>query len=465
MSVSGLERALSDSSDQATLQDIGSQIRTHGVKHVYLQYVSVQGRVLAKLVPAKHFDRFCESGLAWTFLAAGGFAETREGAPIGPSAIEVAEGLLVPDLSTFRILPWDTEIARVFCDHYHRPDEPDRPGAPVDCDSRLNLKREIERFQTDFGFEVRSGCEPEMSWYPDPDDPRPGPLRTPDNVGPTYNVAVIEELRPVIKRVTEYGQAMGLDMIQADFEHAGQVEMNFSFGPAVRTADNLVTYRQICIQVAKEFGILATFMPKPTPGIMANGCHHHISLWDGEEAVFAGDGPEGLSELGRQAIAGVLTHARGMTALVAPTVNSYARYWEVGLFAPTTPTWGLQNRQCMVRVLDSRFEYRGPDACCNPFISHAAILAAIRDGLERGLDPGPELEAETEATGDLESPFESVPMTLGDALVALRESPVVCSALTDDLLQVFFELKTDEWHRSCGAVTDWQREMYLNYVP
>ncbi|MFN8215526.1 MAG: glutamine synthetase family protein [Solirubrobacterales bacterium] len=465
MPATALETALSRSSEQDAVREITGQIRAGGVKHVYLQYVSIQGRVLAKLVPAKHFERFCESGLAWTFLAAGGFAETREGATIGPSAIEVAEGVLVPDLATFRILPWDREIARVFCDHYHRADEPERPGAPVDCDCRLNLKRELDRFGADFGLEVRSGCEPEMSWYPDPADPRPGPLRTPDNVGPTYNVAVIEELRPVIKRVTEYGEAMGLDMIQADFEHAGQVEMNFGPEPALRTADNLVTYRQICVQVAKEFGILATFMPKPTPGIMANGCHHHISLWDGERPVFAGEGPEGLSDLGRQAIAGVLAHARGMTALVAPTVNSYARYWEVGLFAPTTPTWGLQNRQCMVRVLDSRFEYRGPDASCNPYISHAAILAAVRDGLERGLDPGPQLPPETEATADLESPFESVPMTLADALAALQQDPVVCSSLTPDLLAVFLELKYDEWHRACGAVTDWDRETYLNYVP
>jgi glutamine synthetase len=459
MPVSGLAEALNVTNKEAKLREIAALIREHGVKHVFLQYVSIQGRVMGKMIPARHFDRYAASGIAWAFLSAGGFAISREGLPIGPKAIDCSEGVLIPDLETFQVLPWDEEIARVFCDHFHRADDEERPGLPVQSDARFNLKLQLDAFERDFGLEARTGCEPEMSWFPDPENPKPAELQLPHNVGPSYNIAAIEEMRPVIKRVTEYGQALGLDMIQADYEDPGQIEMNFGFGPALLTADRLVTYRQICIQVAKEQGILATFMPKPVQGIMANGCHHHLSLWSDEGAAFEGaDGT--LNELGERAIGGLLTHARGMTAIVAPTVNSYTRFWEVGMFAPTSPCWGLENRQGLVRVLGSRFEYRGPDASCNPYLSHAVLLAAVRDGLEKKIEPGPEMVADEPSDR-----FPLLPTTLGEALEALREDPVVTGAFGEEMLQTFLELKTDEWQRACGAITDWDRETYLHYLP
>lgn len=464
MSVSSLEEALNESARETALSEIGARIREYEVKHVYLQYVTVQGRVLGKVIPARHFGRVAESGLPWTYFAAGGFAESRHGGPIGPSAKKLAEGVLIPDLPTFQVLPWDTDVARVFCDHYHRLDDEQRPGAPALSDSRVNLKQLLREFSDDLGLELRTGCEPEMSWFPDKDVAAPGPMSLPSNIGPAYGIGHFEQMRPVIKQVTRYGQALGLDMIQADYEDAGQIEMNFSFGPALTTADRLVTYRQICIQVAKEFGMLATFMPKPVPGIMGNGCHHHVSLWQGEHPAFAVDHGQ-LNEIGQHAIGGLLTHARGMTAIVAPTANSYARFWEVGLYAPSSPTWGYDNRQCMVRVLGGRLEYRTPDAACNPYLSHAVIAAALRDGMENRVSPGPSLGADLASPGDDAKSFSELPTTLGEALEALQQDPVVCSAMSQELLQTFIELKTDEWHRACAAVTDWHREMYLRYIP
>ena len=464
MSVSNLEETLNESARESTLSEIGARIREYEVKHVYLQYVTVQGRVLGKVIPAGHFGRVADSGLPWTYHSAGGFAVSRHGSTIGPSAIELAEGLLIPDLPTFQVLPWDTDVARVFCDHYHRLDDVERPGEPALSDSRLNLKHLLSDFRAHLGLDLRSGCEPEMSWFPDKDIPAPGPTSLPKNMGPSYSIAHFEQMRPVIKQVTRYAQALGLDMIQADYEDPGQIEMNFAFGPALSTADRLVTYRQICIQVAKEFGMLATFMPKPVPGIMANGCHHHVSLWDDDRAAIVVDHGE-LNECGRHATAGLLTHARGMTAIVAPTVNSYARFWEVGLFAPSSPTWGFDNRQGMVRALPGRLEYRTPDAACNPYLSHAVIAVAIRDGIKNRLSPGPALSGDTVASEDEAESFAELPKTLGEALDALQQDAVVCSAMSDELLQTFIELKIDEWHRACGAVTDWDRDMYLRYIP
>ena len=218
-------------------------------------------------------------------------------------------------------------------------------------------------------------------------------------------------------------------MIEGDYEDTGQLELNFQFDRCERTCDRLVTYRQICAQVAREFGVIASFMPKPAVGLMANGCHHNLSLWRGDENVFVEEDNPTLhvSETARHALGGILEHSRGMLALLAPTVNSYARYWDLGQFAPAVVNWGFDNRTCAVRVSASgRLEYKLPDASVNPFISHAAVLEAMADGLERGIDPGaPQSE---DSYGDSAGRFPPLPRTLGDALAALAEDEVVRGA-------------------------------------
>jgi glutamine synthetase len=465
MAVSMLHEALNDADRATALRDVEARIREHGVTHVYLQYTSIPGRVMGKAIPARHFARVAECGVAWTYLSAGGFASDIAGELIGPSGAAAAEGLLIPDLSTFQVLPWDTDVARVFCDHFHRADDERRPGQIALGDCRANLKRVHAAFQEEFGLTLKTGCEPEMSWFPDKDTITSDISHLPGHVSTAYHMGHIDEIRPIMKRVTHYGQAMGLDMIQADYEDPGQIEMNFSFGDALETADRLVTYRQICIQVAREFGVLATFMPKPVPSIMANGCHHHLSLWRGEEAAFADpDGP-GINELGRHAAAGLLTHARGLSAVCAPTVNSYARYWDAGLFAPTVPIWGYDNRLCVVRVLGNRLEYRAPDASCNPYMTHAALLSAMRDGIVNRLDPGAPAALDAGPPSEQDALFPLLPRTLGEAIEAFEADEVVRATFPGELHDTFVALKQDEWRRSCGAVTDWQRDMYLNYLP
>lgn len=459
-----LEDTLNEDARATALREVGARIREHDVKHVYLQYVSVPGRVMGKVVPGRHFERIAENGLAWTYLSAGGFTIDRHGNTLGPSAAALAEGLLIPDLATFEVLPWDPEVARVFCDHFHRADDEERPGAPALSDCRSNLKRVHADFRAEIGAELRSGCEPEMSWFPDRDTITASISQLPDHVSTAYHIGHIEEMRPILKRVTQYGQAMGLDMIQADYEDPGQIELNFAYGNCVDTADRLTTYRQICKQVAKEFGVLATFMPKPVPGIMANGCHHHLSLWRDDEPAFARSEGPGLNDLGLWAIGGILAHTRGMIAVVAPTVNSYARYWDVGQYAPTAPVWGIDDRQGIVRVLGTRMEFRAPDASCNPYLTHAVLLAAMRDGIVNRIDPGDPNPKET-VVDPADARFPLMPRTLGEALEALSADEVIRSAMPEELYDTFFAIKQDEWERTCGAVTDWHRDLYLDYLP
>jgi glutamine synthetase len=462
--VTALDDTLNQHARSAELEQVAAAIREHDVKHVYLQYVSVPGRVMGKVIPARHFERIAENGLSWTYLSAGGFTIDRHGNTLGPSAAALAEGLLIPDLPTFRVLPWDGDVARVFCDHFHPPDDAERPGAPALSDARGHLKRLHAAFQEEFGAEVRSGCEPEMSWFPDRDTITADISKLPGHVRTAYHIGHIEEMRPILKRVTHYGQAMGLDMIQADYEDPGQIELNFSYGMCVDTADRLTTYRQICKQVAKEFGVVATFMPKPVPGIMANGCHHHLSLWRDDEAVFENTPGSGPNEIFRHAIGGLLAHTRGLIAVVAPTVNSFARYWDVGQYAPTAPVWGVDDRQGIVRVLGNRMEFRAPDASCNPYLTHAVLIAAMRDGIANRIDPG-DPNPKEHVVDPSEARFPLMPTTLGEALEALAEDDVVRTALTDELYDTFVAIKRDEWERVCGAVTEWHRDMYMDYLP
>lgn len=465
MSPTPLETALGADRRAGELERIEARIRERDLAHINLQYTSVPGRIMGKVIPARHFRRIAENGLAWTYLSAGGFARSRKGDFIGPSGAAATEGLLIPDLGTFQVLPWDTSTARVFCDHYHPLDDRVHPGAAASGDCRANLKRVDQQFRNDHGLEVKSGCEPEMSWFPTREAVETDTSTLPGHISTAYHIGESERIRPILKQVTKYGQEMGLDMIQADYEDPGQIEMNFSYGSVVETADRLMTFRQICMQVASEFDVFATFMAKPVQGIMGNGCHHHLSLWKGDSPVlFGSDDPE-TREICHAAIGGLLSHSRGAAAICAPTVNSYARFWDTGLFAPTVPVWGYDNRQCIVRALPDRAEYRAPDATCNPYLTHAALITAMGDGIERRIDPGSPLGEDEGLPADTDTEFPLLPKTLGEAIDALDADSVVRSAFTRDILDTFGEIKRDEWYRACGAVTDWDREMYLNYLP
>lgn len=463
---------VSDVDRAAKIAAISERLRNEDIRHIYCQYVSIQGRVLAKAIPASLWENVAAKGLSFAYASAAGWYTSRTNALIGEGGGKAPEGIAVPDLDTFEVLPWDPTMARVFVDHFRRPDEQEA-GQPVGDSSRQVLARALADLRDSLGLEAQSGCEPEMSWFKDRESINTSASRMPDYICPGYHVRHLEDVRPVLKKVTEYGQAMGLEMIQADYEDPGQLECNFLYDECMKTADRLVTYRQICVQVAEELGLFATFMPKPVAGIMANGCHHHISLWrDGENVLLEPDAYGDLlqlTETGRHAIGGILEHSRGMMALLAPTVNSYKRFLE-GIWAPVASNWGFDNRSCTVRVLPGRFEIRSPDASVNPYLSHTALLAAMRDGIERRIDPGPAETGDTYMQAPASSTngkpkFAKLPVTLAQALESLAGDEVIRNALPESLYDTFVALKTDEWERYCGAITNWDYETYLDYVP
>lgn len=447
--------------EPAEVARIEELIAKHGVKYIYYQFVSINGRVLAKVVPAVHLRRNLEKGVQFHGTAIADLTSDRNGNLMGGGA-QAEEFTILPDTDTFAVLPWDNEIGRFFCRVYRRADRAADPGTPHPLDCRGLLFRTHEAFTAKTGLELRSGTEPEMSWIGESVDviSRPG-------VSPAYHGLTLDMMRPVFKRVITYAQALGLDMVEGDYEDNGQLELNWMFDRADATADRLITYRQICRQVAKELGVIASFMPKPFTGVMGNGCHHNVSLWRGDENVFMDKATRELhvTETAKHALGGMLKHAAGSMMVMASTVNSYKRYSDVGLFAPTGVDWGLDNKSCSVRVSAiGRLEYKIPDASVNPYLSHTLLLAAMEKGLAEQIDPGaPQVLSSYETKAD--NPFDPLPTTLGYAIRTFAADDLVTGALGRELSDLLIEYKTDEWLRYCGVVSDWEREMYLEFMP
>ena len=438
--------------------ELAARIKQANVEFIYYQFVSINGRVLAKVVPAAHLKRSLDKGVQFHGSAIADVAADRHGELFG-GGIAAEEFAVMPDADSFQVLPWEPSVGRFLCSLYRRDDSHRDPGIPLSTDVRGAMRRAIDGLEQRTGYELRSGTEPEVTWKGEGYDPvaRPG-------VSTAYHAGTLEMTREIYQRAIRYARAMGIDMIEGDYEDAGQIELNFMYDRADRTADRLLTYRQICVQVARELGIEVTFMPKPEVGIMGNGCHHNLSLWKDGQNAFAEPGRRELhiTDTAKHALGGLLAHAAESMAVYGSTVNSYKRYWDAGQFAPSRVDWGLDDRSRSVRISASgRLELKLPDSIVNPYLSHALIAAAMEDGLANAIDPG--TAPEPGVTGP--EKFDSLPLTLGDAVEKFANSAFVRSTLGDDLTDLYTEFKRDEWARFCGAVTDWEDMMYRQWIP
>ena len=446
--------------------EVRERIDAEGITYIYYQFPSVTGRIMGKGVPARHWESIAAKGFQLVYGATANLFVDRHGEYIGYGP-EAAELVGIPEPDTFMPLPWDAKVARVWCQCFRNREEREDPGALLTSDCRGNLKRIQAEFEAATGLHLRAGTEPEMMWLKLKED------GTPDVEGVTkpycYHIDQFSELQPIIHKVIEYGQAMGLDMIQGDHEDApGQIELNFNFDRAESHRRQPLHFRQICRQVGRELGAFPCFMPKPFMGVSANGCHHNISLWRGDENAFMPDTDDRQkpSQIGLYAIGGILEHLGALTAVTASTVNSYRRLWDTGFWAPVFADWGYQNRTTALRVsAPGRFEYRSVDSAVNPYLSMAALIAAMWDGIERKLDPGEPEERNIYEAMAAGKEVKKIPMTFGDALDALEADEVIRGALPGDMYRVFMHYKRDEWERYCATVTDWDVKEYLDVLP
>ena len=279
-----LEAFVSAEGRDEQIAEVRKKIDDLGITYVYYQFPSVTGRIMGKGVPAPHWETIANKGFQLVYGATANLFTDRHGNYIGYGP-EAAELVGVPEPETFMPLPWDDRVARVWVTCFRNREEREDPGAFLTSDCRANLKRIQAEFEEATGLHLRAGTEPEMMWL------KLDEKGEPSVEGKTkpycYHIDQFSELQPIIHKVIEYGQKLGLDMIQGDHEDApGQIELNFGFDRAEQTADNLSTFRQICKQVGRELDAFPCFMPKPFMGVSANGCHHNISLWRGDENAF-----------------------------------------------------------------------------------------------------------------------------------------------------------------------------------
>jgi len=474
------------------VKEVRAKIDELGIDYLFLQFVSITGRVCGKGIPADHWESIAEKGFQLVYGSTVNLFLNRHGDYLGYGPQD-KELVGIPEPETFCQLPWDKRVARVFCTLFRNREEREDPGAFLTSDSRGNLRRIHDEFKTKHnGLHMRHGVEPEMMWLKKDENGKPnGGFSEPY----CYHIDQFESLRPVFMKVIEYSQAMGLDMIQGDHEDApGQLELNFMFDDAMRTADRLTTYRQICAQVAREFGLIACFMSKPFMGVSANGCHHNISFWKGgeEKIVVPGrsDPSTGMEynwtylqggentfmpdtddiqmpgKIGLQVVGGIVKHLGAMTAIGSSTVNSYRRLWDTGFWAPIFADWGYQNRTTGLRIsAPGRFEYRSVDSMVNPYLMAGALIKAADDGITNDIEPGPPENRNIYQAMEEGKQVKKLPMTLGEALEALKKDEVIQSAMPGDMYRLYDEYKRDEWERFLHTTTEWDVETYLNCLP
>ena len=491
MDSTDLERHVNQPGRDDLVRQVREKINELNVDYIYYQFISVTGRVVGKGVPADHWEQIASRGFQLVYGSTANLFIDRYGDYIGygPEAMELVG---IPDPETFCQLPWDKRVARVFCTCFRNREERVDPGAHLTSDCRGNLRIIHEEFKAKHGgLHMRHGMEPEMMWLNRGEDGKPdGGFSKPY----CYHIDQFESLRPVFMQVIEYSRFMGLDMIQGDHEDApGQLELNFTFDDVLRTCDRLSTYRQICAQAARENNLIACFMTKPFMGVSASGCHTNMSLWTGGEDevnklgnsslnglddVYSyrkggdnkfmpdTDDPQLPGKIGLYAVAGVMKHLDGLTALGCSTVNSYRRLWDTGFWAPVYKDWGYQNRTTALRIsAPGRFEFRAVDSMVNPYLMCAGLLKAFDDGISNQLDPGKPENRNIYDAMDAGKEVTKLPMSLGEAIEALRNDEFLMEALPDEMGKVFLHYKEDEWAKFMATVTDWDMETYLDCLP
>jgi glutamine synthetase len=359
--------------------------RAAGVRFVQLQFTDIIGHVKAVTVPIHQLEGSVRHGTWFDGSSIEGFTRIAE-----------SDQYLMPDMSTFAEIPWQPATgprgtARVICDVFTPR------GEPFVGDPRGVLRRQVERARR-LGFRVNTGPELEFFLFRRGEDGRIAPLPH-DQAGYfDYSTDLAQEVR---QDMVDALEAFGIRVEAAHHEvAAGQHEIDFEYDDALTTADNAVTFKFALKAIAQRHGLYATFMPKPIFGINGSGMHTHLSLFSEAEGRNAFADPAnayGLSDIARAFMAGVLAHARGMSAILAPTVNSYKRLTP-GYEAPTYLTWGRTNRSALIRVPKvspgkstegTRAEVRCPDPSSNTYLAFAVLIAAGLDGMERGLELSP----------------------------------------------------------------------------
>ena len=437
-----------------TKDDIFRMVEEEDVEFIRLQFTDIFGTLKNIAITSSQLEKALDNKCMFDGSSVEGFVR-----------IEESDMYLYPDYDTFEIFPWRPQqgkVARLICDVY-TPD-----GKPFEGDPRWILKKTIKE-ANDLGYRFDVGPECEFFLFHTDDNGLPTTLSHekagyfdlgPNDLGENIRIDMVLTL-----------EDMGFEIEASHHEVApAQHEIDFKYDEALKTADNIQTFKMTVKTIAKRHGLYATFMPKPKFGISGSGMHINMSLATKEgKNIFADEnGKIGLSDDAYHFIAGIMKHARGMSAITNPLVNSYKRLVP-GYEAPVYIAWSAKNRSPLIRIPASRgngtrVELRNPDPTANPYLVLALCLAAGLDGIKNKIEVPESVDCniyemtpgERRAAG-----IENMPADLKEAVDCLVADEFLCSVLGEHITTKYVEAKMKEWENYTTRVSQWEIDEYL----
>jgi glutamine synthetase len=436
-------------------EDVIKAIETNNVKFIRLQFTDIQGVVKDVEIPVTQIEKALTTGISFDGSSIEGFVR-----------IDESDMVLKPDIKTFAILPWSKDkggVARIICD-IHMPD-----GSQFEADPRYVLKKVMKEAEN-IGFSLNVGPELEFFLFEKVD----GKATTmPHDYGRYFEFAPTDLAEDIRREIVLTLTDLNFDIEASHHEVAfGQHEIDFKYGDALATADNVMTFKYVTRTIAKLYGLHATFMPKPIASENGSGMHVNLSLSRGEENAFYD--PEGemeISDTTKQFIAGVLKHIKAISCISNPLVNSYKRLIP-GYEAPVYITWSGANRSSLIRIpsargKSTRVELRSPDPSCNPYLTFAAILAAGLDGIKNKMDPGKMMDYnvfDLTKRERIEKGIETLPSTINESADYLEKDELLKETLGAHVHDNILRIARAEWDAYRIQVHDWEIQRYLNTI-
>lgn len=440
--------------ETAIKNEILAKAREAQVKFIRLQFTDILGVLKNVAITVEQLEKALDGELMFDGSSIEGFVR-----------IEESDMYLRPDPDTFVVFPWrprEGAVARLMCDVYN-PD-----GTPFDGCPRNALKKALAE-AAELGYTMKVGPEAEFFLFQVDENGQPT-TKTHDNAG-YFDLTPVDMGENARRSMVLTLEEMGFEIEASHHEVApGQHEIDFKYDDALDVADKIVTFKFVVRTIAQRHGLHATFMPKPIFGINGSGMHCHQSLFVGSKnAFYDADSSDGLSEIAKYYIGGLMKHARAFAAITNPTVNSYKRLVP-GYEAPVYIAWSGRNRSPLIRVpakrgLSTRLELRNPDPSCNPYLAIAATLKAGLDGIKNKIQPPAPCDRNiyhmTESDRR-ELGIDSLPASLLEAVQELSTDEVIKAALGGHIFDKFIEAKMKEWDSFRVQVHAWEVDEYLS---
>lgn len=446
--------------DILTYDEIKKMIKDNNVKMIRIEYTDMLGIQRGKLLPAEMVDDL-EEGVAFCSAS---FGMNYDNEIIHTDYLKETSDDIIwkPDLSTFKILPFDRSTALIVGDLYY-------DGTPFKTSPRDFLKQIVDEYH-ELGYEPMAASELEFYVYEKGENGELIPYTNQPSNCYTANRRI--DPKGFLTKLTATYNAMDYNVLFMNHEYfSGQYEYNWKYATAVRAADESAVFKELTKDIAEMDDMAVSFMAKPKGAEGGSGCHFHVSLMDvktGENVCDDKNGEDGISDLLRYMIGGILKHGKGLSAFLAPTINCYKRY-QPDSFAPIYLGWGMDNRTTYIRIpkergKGSRLEVRAGSAACNPYLAIAGILAAALDGIKHKIEPPKKIVTDLYHDEAKQQESGRVPTSLFRAIDALQNDEWLAEEMAPELCDLFCKMKQHEITTYKSFITDWEMDTYAYHV-